>query len=90
MSARFWKRIVLGIILIPLLLFGALLIMIIWKQDEIVQELISKANEDFAGEIRIADTHISLFENFPYISIDLDHVKVFEDKTGVNRTIDRH
>jgi hypothetical protein len=51
-----------------------------WKQDEIVQELIAHLNEDFVGEIVIEDSHVAPFENFPYISIDLEHVQIFEDK----------
>ena len=38
-------------------------------------------NEDFHGEIVIEDSHVSPFANFPYISIDLDHVQIYEDKS---------
>jgi hypothetical protein len=51
------------------------------KQDEIVQDLITKTNEDFVGTIRIKDSHIAPFANFPYISIDLENVEVFEGKS---------
>lgn len=81
-SKKFWLRIVLGIVILPLLLVALLSIVLNWKQDAIVQELITKVNEDFSGELRITDSHISLFANFPYISIDLDEVKVYEDKSG--------
>lgn len=38
-------------------------------------------NKDFKGKLEINDSHISLFDNFPYISIDLEEVKIYEDKT---------
>jgi hypothetical protein len=77
----FWKRVLLFIILIPVVLFGVLIAVLYWKQDTIVQQLIDTANRDFAGELEIQDSHISPFANFPYISIDLDHVKIYENKT---------
>jgi hypothetical protein len=55
--------------------------LIFWNQDSIVQELIETANKDFKGTLEIKDSHISPFSNFPYISIDLDHLKVYENKS---------
>lgn len=74
-------RLVLIVILTPVMLFSLLTSIVFWKQDAIVQHLINTVNEDFRGTLEINDSHISPFANFPYISIDLDHVKVFEDKT---------
>ncbi|MBL7857523.1 MAG: AsmA family protein [Cyclobacteriaceae bacterium] len=76
-----WKRWVIGVLLLPVLLFATVLVIIYWRQDDIVQELISTVNEDFTGEVEIAGSHVSPFANFPYISIDLDDVRVYEDKT---------
>ena len=76
-----WRKILLISIVAPFLIFGLLLTILTVKQDSIVQQLITTINEDFEGELVIEDSHISPFANFPYISIDLDHVKIFEDKT---------
>jgi hypothetical protein len=76
-----WKRLLILLLIIPGLLFGTAIAVVYWKQDEIVQEFITTANEDFTGLLEIDNSHISPFANFPYISIDLDHVKVFEDKS---------
>lgn len=65
----------------PILLFSIVVGIAYWKQDEIVQELIQDINKDFTGAIEIKGSHISPFENFPYISIDLEQVKVYEDKS---------
>lgn len=54
------------------------------KQDDIVQELISKLNKDFEGKIEINDSHITPFDNFPYISVDLEGVKIYESKNDTS------
>ncbi len=71
----------LVILIVPMMLFGVVIAVVYWKQDQITQELLITVNEDFTGEVEIRDTHISPFANFPYISIDLEGLKVFEDKT---------
>ncbi len=86
---KFWIRCVIGIVLVPVLLFLSLLAVIFFKQDSIVQELITTVNEDFTGKLSIEDSHISPFANFPYVSIDLDHVKVYEGKSeGLSPILD--
>jgi hypothetical protein len=79
-SWKFWKRIIIVLIILPVLLFTTVITVVYWKQDAIIQELLETANEDFAGKIEIKDSHISPFANFPYISIDLEGLKIFEDK----------
>jgi AsmA-like C-terminal region len=77
---KFWRRCIIWLIIAPIVLFFGVVLLVYWKQDAIVQELITTLNEDFVGEIEIEDSHVSPFENFPYISIDLDNVKIYEDK----------
>lgn len=77
---KFWRRLIIWSLLVPVLLFFTVVLIVYWKQDAIVQKLITDLNKDFVGEIEIEDSHVSPFENFPYISIDLDHVKIYEDK----------
>lgn len=81
-SKKFWKRCIKTIILTPITLLIIALSIFYFKQDEIVQHLLKTVNKNFKGKLEIKDSHISLFDNFPYISIDLEQVKVFEDKTA--------
>ncbi len=71
----------LSLVLVPILLFVLMIALIYWKQDTVVQELIKTVNQDFTGELEVKGSHISPFANFPYVSIDLDEVRVYEDKT---------
>ena len=66
--------------LIPLVALSILISILYAHQDEVVNELVDTLNEDFVGEIKIEGSHISPFANFPYISIDLEGVKIFPDK----------
>lgn len=75
-----FKRLLLWIFITPLLLLTIAVSVFYVKQEAIVQELVSVVNKDFKGEIKISGSHISLFENFPYISIDLDHLRLYETK----------
>jgi hypothetical protein len=79
-SKKLWKRIFIWLIVIPVALISILVAVLFWKQDAIVQQLLSDMNKDFKGSVSLKDSHISLFANFPYISIDLEDVKIYEDK----------
>ena len=79
-SKRFWKRFALVVIGLPIILFFTVVLIVYVKQDAIVQDLVSDLNKDFRGATEIKGSHVSMFENFPYISIDLEGVKVFESK----------
>jgi hypothetical protein len=74
------KKLLLYVLALPLLLFIVFTTILYFKQDSIVKELIQTLNDDFKGEIVLQESHISPFANFPYISIDLEGVKIFQDK----------
>lgn len=86
-SKRFWKRFAIAFLGIPTLLFGITLWIVYLKQDEIVQDLITDLNADFVGSTQISDSHISMFANFPYISIDLEDFEVHETKDTTDKPI---
>lgn len=68
------------IIIIPVILFTLLVGIIYYGQDSIVQHAIGIANKDMKGRFSVSGSHIAPFANFPQISIDLEHVKVYESK----------
>lgn len=79
-SKKFWRRLILLVIGLPILLFTIVLTYVYFKQDEIVQGQISEMNKTFKGEILVGDTHLAPFANFPYLSVKVDSVQIFEDK----------
>lgn len=77
---KFWKRFLILTILLPILLFGILLLVIYYKQDAIIQAEVDAMNKTHKGLIVVGDTHLAPFENFPYISIKIDDVTIYESK----------
>lgn len=80
-SKRFWKRLLFWILVTPVLLFSTVVTIVYVKQDAIVQEVLVHFNQDFEGRIAIAESHVSPFAAFPYISIDLEKLRVYEGKS---------
>ncbi|MDA0310117.1 MAG: hypothetical protein O3C46_05290, partial [Bacteroidetes bacterium] len=50
------------------------------KQDEWVQKGLNWANQHYPGKVVIKGSHLSLFATFPYVSIDLEDLYVYEEK----------
>ena len=67
-------------LLIILGLAGSALYLVSSQQDKIVQEALQHFNEDFKGKLTLKDSHIELFTNFPYISVDLEELSIYEYK----------
>ena len=77
---KFWKKLLLFCILLPILLIGILVLIIFQRQDGIVQKEIDALNKTHQGLIVIGDSHIAPFKNFPYVSLKIDSVHVYETK----------
>ncbi len=72
--------------IIAFCIFVALVIIVIsigWviaNKDSIVNKAIHNANDGFQGVLQIEKAEISPLKNFPYISIELKNVKIYETK----------
>ena len=75
-----YKRLILFGTLLPMLLLGVVSVIVYYKQDELIESEIAALNHMHKGMIVIGDTHVAPFKNFPYISIKVDSVQVFESK----------
>ena len=84
-TKKFWIRLGLSIVLVPILLFTIVTSIVYLKQKEIVQELLVQVNKDFEGSIRLKGSHVSPFAAFPYISIDLEDLHVYEGKKQLKK-----
>lgn len=90
MNAKILKKIakIITIVVVALIvLFASVVAVLYSKQDAIVQDLLETANADFEGLIVIEGSHISPFANFPYISIDLEHLEVYESKDRAAKAV---
>jgi len=77
------KRIIISAFVIVIGIITAANAILYGYQDKIVQKLVSGLNNDFKGAIIIEDTDIKPFINFPYISLAINNVQVYEDKDDI-------
>ena len=75
-----WKRFILFGALLLILFNGVLFFILYQKQDGLIQGEIAALNETYEGLIKVGDTHIAPFKNFPYISVKVDSIQVYESK----------
>lgn len=86
MRLKKWR--VVFIIVILLSVLPLISIFILYKnQRPLTQKVISGLNEGFKGQLEIKDSYISVFANFPYISVDLRDVVFYADKNEKQDTI---
>ncbi len=78
---KHWKRILLALIGLPILFAGVLLLYIQSNQSEIIKGEIAKLNKEHQGLIKTGDSELSLFGNFPDVSIKIYDVQIFETKS---------
>jgi len=77
---RFWWRFIALAIVLPISLLGALLLYIHNAQKDIIADEITALNQQHKGLIVLADSKLSLFGNFPYISMKLYDLRIYETK----------
>jgi hypothetical protein len=87
MRSKLVKRILITLFVLPIILIGFLILVLYYKQSDVVQHFIKQANQDFTGKVVLKNSHISPFENFPYISIDLENLQIFETKDTSQKAI---
>ncbi|MEM7551619.1 MAG: AsmA-like C-terminal region-containing protein [Bacteroidota bacterium] len=57
------------------------------QQNRIIQEALTQVNQSFKGRLEVSGSRISPFENFPYISIDLQNLEVYESKSQDDKAL---
>ena len=79
-NKKSWKKGLFLFLIIVIILPGIGLSIVYFNQQTVVKDMVDYLNEDFKGKLEIGGSHISPFANFPYVSIDLENVKVYEGK----------
>ena len=77
---KIWKRVILVLIIVPVLLITGVIAYIQNNQSEIIKGQVEKLNKEHLGLVRVGESELSLFNNFPYISIKVYDVQVLETK----------
>ena len=76
---RLWK-LFLYLGLIPLLVLSIAFAYVYTNQEDILQSQIVNLNKEHAGLVKVGKSNISLFKNFPYVSVRINDLKILESK----------
>ena len=55
-------------------------ILIYSNQNRIIQAQLSSLNQNFEGKVEVGPSNLALFQNFPYVSLRVNAVKIYESK----------
>ena len=77
---KLWVRLVGVLLILGLVVFASATFYLYKNQDSLVQEQLDRLNQAYHGKVSAGATHIAPFQNFPYVSIKIDEVKVIESK----------
>lgn len=80
------RPLLIGIISLGVLLCAGFIVLST-QQQRLVNLAVRELNNQVKGELAIEDSKISLFKNFPYISIGLHNGRFFADKTQTGNPI---
>jgi uncharacterized protein involved in outer membrane biogenesis len=73
--------------LILLILIGIAITLLFTQQERIVHLAVKDLNEKLPGRLEVQGSEISIFQHFPYISIGLQNVKFFPNKSDSAKAI---
>ncbi|HMH21516.1 MAG TPA: AsmA-like C-terminal region-containing protein [Puia sp.] len=82
-----WLRIILIPIFSLVILIGVAVAILFAGQQRLVGLAVTELNKQLPGELVIGGSDISVFQNFPYISIGLKNVQLYASKLRTNKPI---
>jgi hypothetical protein len=89
-SVRKWViRPLLILLIVFTVLAGIGFLLLTTQQQRLVNMAVQEMNKQFKGELTIEESSISLFKNFPYVSIALHNARFYPDKTKTGTPICR-
>jgi uncharacterized protein involved in outer membrane biogenesis len=85
------RKILFRFILLPvitlLILTGVAIAILFSQQERLVELAVKELNKQLPGKLVVTGSDISVFQNFPYISIGLQHVQFYPGKLNTNQPI---
>jgi AsmA-like C-terminal region len=70
------KKLLIGIVLLLLIIVGALVAIPVFFKDEIVAQIKIAANESLNAKLDFTDVDVSVFRNFPKLSVGLQELDI--------------
>lgn len=69
------------------IVFGIGFVVLTTQQQRLVDLAVSELNDQINGELVVRESGISIFKNFPYVSIALHHVEFYDDKSKTDSPV---
>ncbi len=70
----------ISVLLAPILLFSLAVLIVYYNQEKIAQHILEEVNGDIKGKVTMSYSSVAPFADFPYITVDLHDVKLFQSK----------
>jgi uncharacterized protein involved in outer membrane biogenesis len=74
-------------VLILLILVGIAVAILYSQQERLVGMAVNELNKQLPGKLVIGGSDISVYQNFPYVSIGLKDIQFYESKSGAGKPI---
>ncbi|HEY2648861.1 MAG TPA: hypothetical protein VGI38_06690, partial [Puia sp.] len=81
-----FRFLILPIIFLIILVLAATAVLY-YQQPRLVKMAVNEINKKLPGEFLVGGSNISVFQNYPYISIAINNVRFFADKDTTGKTI---
>jgi hypothetical protein len=85
------RKIIFRFLILPviflIILVGAATAVLYYQQQRLVKIAVSELNKQLPGELLVGGSDISVFQNYPYISIAVKNVRFFADKDTTGKTL---
>jgi hypothetical protein len=77
------KKVILYLAITVLVVLIAVVVSVFLFKDRIIQEFVREANKQLSTPVKVAKIEVSIFENFPRLSIVLNDVYVEDSHEGI-------
>ena len=70
------KKVLFGLAIFLFLILGSLIAIPFLFKDEIIAQVKAAANESLTAKLEFSDVDISIFRNFPKLSVGLENLEI--------------
>ena len=81
------KKVFITLAIIIVLIIVTLMIIPVFFKSDILRLIEEKSSKYIQAELAIGDVHLSMFKNFPNLSVSLDNVVISKEETNTRDTL---
>ena len=81
------KKVFITLAIIIVLIIVTLMVIPVFFKSDILRLIEEKSSKYIQAELAIGDVHLSMFKNFPNLSVSLDNVVISKEETNTRDTL---